>query len=238
MPAVHHYTSLKGALGILESGRLWFTERAHLNDPSEISNGIKIAEDILWCNGRIHDVARFEESAQRVFREFRFFSASFSFAYDDQSQWAAYAENGKGVLLSFKASIFNHPKEFIDTIITDNATTFVCPMSYDSGRLRSVIAAIVSLWNGVNINELLDYVFMISSMFKSDSWKSEREYRFFVHHPCTKILKSPYYKTRERDGAMVSYLDLPIQDWHSAEGLPIYRICLGPAAPDGLVDTF
>ena len=24
MPGVHHYTSVKGALGILESGQLWF----------------------------------------------------------------------------------------------------------------------------------------------------------------------------------------------------------------------
>ena len=35
MPAVHHYTSIKGVLGIFESGRMWFTERTHLNDPSK-----------------------------------------------------------------------------------------------------------------------------------------------------------------------------------------------------------
>ncbi len=39
MPSVCHYTSMKGALGILESGRMWFTERAHLNPHSSDEAG-------------------------------------------------------------------------------------------------------------------------------------------------------------------------------------------------------
>ena len=72
---------------------------------------------------------------------------------------------------------------------------------------------------------------MISSMFKDVSWKSEKEYRYFVHRSYPEILKSPYYKTHQRGGDVIPYLDLPIRSWHSVEGLPIYRICLGPAAP-------
>ena len=33
---IYHYTDVKGALGILKSGELWFTERTHLNDSSEM----------------------------------------------------------------------------------------------------------------------------------------------------------------------------------------------------------
>lgn len=60
MPAVHHYTSVKGALGILDSGQMWFTERAHLNDPSEISHGIDLAKSILCAKGRSYDATRLD----------------------------------------------------------------------------------------------------------------------------------------------------------------------------------
>jgi hypothetical protein len=55
MPAVHHYTTIKGALGILESGRMRLTERPNLNDPSELSHGIVIAQATLSQLGRKQD---------------------------------------------------------------------------------------------------------------------------------------------------------------------------------------
>lgn len=234
MPAVHHYTTLKGALGILETGRIWFTERTHLNDPSEISCGLEIAEKVLHKRNRASDATTLKTSAKNVFRDFRFFSASFSFECDDVSQWRNYADDGKGVVLSFKASAFDNPKTHIDSLIGDDPAALVCPMSYAPAGLESVINCIVEKWQGSDIGELCDHVFMISSMFKNECWKSEREYRFFVHHRREKILSSDYFRTRERDGQVVSYLDLPIQNWDAAGDFPIYRICLGPAAADGL----
>jgi hypothetical protein len=234
MPGVHHYTSVKGALGILESGHMWFTERTHLNDPSEISHGIDLAKSILCAKGRNHDATHLDDSTKTIFRDFRFFSASFSLKHDDLSQWRNYADNGKGVVLSFKASSFNNPHTHINKIIPDYPTVFVCPMSYEPERLEQVIECIIAKWNGDDIGELCDHLFLISSMFKSDVWKSENEYRFFVHQKRDKILKCECYKVRERNSEIISYLDIPIQDWNSATDFPIYRIFLGPAAPDGL----
>ncbi len=234
MPAVHHYTTLKGAREILRSGRMWFTERSHLNDPSELFHGIKIAGSVFRKRGRTQDADHLDASAKEVFRNFRFFSASFSFKCDDASQWKKYADDGKGVALSFRASAFNDPKAQVDKFIVDGPTAFVCPMSYDAARLESIIGCIIDKWNGSNILELCDHLFMISSMFKSNLWESETEYRFFVHHPYEKILKSDYYKTREKNGQVIAYLEMPIKNWGSAEDFPIYRIRLGPATPDGL----
>jgi hypothetical protein len=234
MPAVHHYTNVKGALGILESGRIWFTERAHLNDPSEVSHGIEMAAAILRERGKTEDASRLDGAAQNVFRDFRFFSASFSFEGDDRSQWRAYADDGKGVVLSFKASAFTNPKAHIDKFVPGNPSALVCPMSYSSDELRSVIASIVEAWDGKNIGELCDHIFMISSMFKNDCWKSENEYRFFVHGSRQSILKSDCYRTRERNGEVISYLEILVQNWTSADDFPIYRIRLGPAASPNL----
>jgi hypothetical protein len=230
---VHHYTSVKGALGILESGRIWFTERAHLNDPSEVSHGVTIATAILRGQGREDDAGRLDSAAQSVFRDFRFFSASFSFEGDDLSQWRAYADDGKGVVLSFKSSIFNNPKTHIGNFVPDKPTALVCPMSYSSDELRSVIASIIEAWDGKNVGELCDHVFMISSMFKNDCWNPENEYRFFVHGSRHSVLKSSCYTSRERNDEIICYLDIPIPNWTSVNDFPIYRIRLGPAAsPD------
>ena len=140
MPSVHHYTSIKGMLGILESGRMWFTERTHLNDTSELSHGIAIAQETLSRLGRKQDATRLDEIAKSVFHDFRFFSGSFSFEGDDLSQWRNYADDVRGVVLSFKASAFNNPKHFIDQLIADSPTAVVCPMSYDQSCLESVIS--------------------------------------------------------------------------------------------------
>ena len=231
---VHHYTTLQGALGILRTGQAWFTERTHLNDPSEISHGVEIAEAILNERNRAQDAKRLRDSAMIVFRDFRFFSASFSFECDDFSQWKSYADDGRGMVLSFRASAFNNPKAHVDKFISGNPTALVCPMSYDRATLKEVIEAIIQGWNGTDVGELCDHVFMISSMFKDSCWKSEVEYRFFIHHRRETILKSDCYRTRERNGLAISFLELPIQNWGSKTDFPIYRICLGPAAPDSL----
>jgi len=232
-PGVHHYTNVKGALGILETGRMWFTERTHLNDPSEISHGIEFAKTILRNQNRNHAAARLDDCAKIVFRDFWFFSASFSFEPDDLWQWKNYADDGTGVALSFKASAFKGPKAYIENFIP-GSTALVCPMSYDPARLEAVIGCIIEKWSGADIGELCDHLFMISGMFKNECWKPEKERRFFVHHKRDDILKSAHYKVRERNGKSVGYLDLPIPNWHVGSDFPIYRICLGPAAPDGL----
>ena len=230
MPAVYHYTSVEGALGILGSGSLWFTERSHLNDPSEISHGIEVCKRILQENGRDNDAKRLCDNAQIVFDEFRFFSSSFSLKYYDTSQWEEYGDKGKGVMLTFKASAFDKPKQHINRLFFGNPNVIACPISYKETDLHSVLSSIIKLWDGNHIGELCDHVFMISSLFKNESWKKENEYRFFIHQKRDLILRSRQYMTRERKGELISFLDVPLQNWHNPENFPIYRITVGPKA--------
>jgi len=48
---VFHYTDGAGLRGIIESGKLWFSDIFGQNDPSELRHGLSIAIDIL--NSRI-----------------------------------------------------------------------------------------------------------------------------------------------------------------------------------------
>src|ERR1700722_19875848 len=42
-----HYTDLSGALAILQSGHLWFTERAHLNDTQEVQYAFRVCQKLF-----------------------------------------------------------------------------------------------------------------------------------------------------------------------------------------------
>jgi hypothetical protein len=51
---IWHYTDVAGALAIIESGKLWFTERAHLNDTLELRHGLRIAQQMFYAG--VHQV--------------------------------------------------------------------------------------------------------------------------------------------------------------------------------------
>lgn len=44
---IFHYTGVAGALAIIETGHLWFTERAHLNDTLELQYGLRIGHEMF-----------------------------------------------------------------------------------------------------------------------------------------------------------------------------------------------
>ena len=46
-PLIFHYTNDVGLKGILDTGKLWFTDIFDLNDPSELSHGFSHAVTIL-----------------------------------------------------------------------------------------------------------------------------------------------------------------------------------------------
>jgi hypothetical protein len=88
---LYHYTDGYGLKGILESGRIWFTDYRHLNDPSELTHGIELAQDVAReCGSRADGRVRlFLECFADMFRHdnfsgrLEFFIASFSRARND-----------------------------------------------------------------------------------------------------------------------------------------------------------
>ena len=157
---IYHYTSADSALKILKSGKLWFTERAHLNDPSEIQFGIKIAARIAeelaspkiahWLS---HLRTRFEEPHA-------YYIASFSVDDNSLPQWRAYANDGRGIALGFSPNAFDqdHP-DF--TILSGVPTTFL--VRYDEAQLecfqRQLILPVLKLAeNGALDSEIQTYL--------------------------------------------------------------------------------
>ena len=66
---LYHYTNDGGLRGIIETGKLWFTDIFYLNDPSELKYSVRLASDILTrhASGRTSD----EQLFARDFARFR-----------------------------------------------------------------------------------------------------------------------------------------------------------------------
>jgi hypothetical protein len=117
---VYHYTDSNGLFGILKSGNLWFHDVFAMNDPSELSHGFNIFRTVVAS-----------QDCPEIFREFYhrnlepmlngltenhelhdvgyFCVCSFSKTKGDVGQWRAYADDGRGVALSFNTRTFeNH----------------------------------------------------------------------------------------------------------------------------------
>ncbi len=245
LPGVFHYTSVEGAFGILKSGRLWMTERAHLNDRAEIEFGIIIAEELCRKMLKKEDADNFRKYADSVANNFRFYSASFSFrdpnftcSDHDSTHWNQYADEGRGLALGFSNRAFDFTA--LKSFISDNtgllfgheAGLFFCPMTYGCG-IKDIIGEILDIYirdKFDDIKMLVTHVYWVSSMFKHENYSNEKEFRIFLHAKVDKITKSTCHAVRQRGSEMVSYLDVPIPNWGTTTPTwPIYRICLGPA---------
>lgn len=121
--SLYHYTDSGGLMGILDSGQLWGTHVAYLNDSQEFSYGVEsictmIAEYAEWVKNPEADRGEQAEVLSqiivavrdRVLRarevledQFGPFVTCFSMFGDDLSQWRGYANGGYAICFDGEA---------------------------------------------------------------------------------------------------------------------------------------
>src|SRR5208282_3656026 len=144
-PIVYHYTEDKGLRGILDSGVLWFTAVANLNDPTEMQHGLPDALKIIRAkkpsNGpqdaNLLFATRLEELL--IDSDFsnvaQYFVCCFSKSADDLRQWRAYADDGRGFALGFETGALLDG--FMKTELTgSHNSTF--PLTYDDAKIHKM----------------------------------------------------------------------------------------------------
>ncbi len=108
-----HYTSVSGALGILESGTIWATDYRFLNDSREITHCVEllksIAENEFPEEGDQRKIAKVlveHVTAGGVLSQtyLRYMIASFTQAEDQLAQWRGYANDARGISIGFDLS--------------------------------------------------------------------------------------------------------------------------------------
>ena len=115
-----HYTSISGVKGILTEGNLWFSDATFLNDTSELSHAVDIAEEVIGQRLK-------EEGSKPVVREYlqafldrakgdredrqsvgsinSAFVACFCKDGDSLHLWRAYTSGGRGYSIGFFPNI-------------------------------------------------------------------------------------------------------------------------------------
>lgn len=111
-----HYTSIAGVRGILTEGHLWFSDAAFLNDSSELSYAVDVAERVIepklakevssplvkeFLQRFLTRIRNDRESRQAHGLTTSAFVACFCEEMDSLHLWRAYTGNGRGYSIGF-----------------------------------------------------------------------------------------------------------------------------------------
>jgi Protein of unknown function (DUF2971) len=114
-PVLYHYTSMTGALKILESQTFWATAHGCTNDKGELTSANHVVFEIAQARrqtasgllARVLDVFLREYESEAIAKVRTAYLICFSIARDDENQWARYGEDGRGICLAIK--VINEP---------------------------------------------------------------------------------------------------------------------------------
>jgi hypothetical protein len=251
---LYHYCSAQSLISILKNRTIRFSDVTLLNDREEAEWGYRVfqqaAELLLKPETHFRAPPQFFAEIQRLWLSFsmgtRHFVACFSADGDSLSQWRAYAEDGKGYSIGFKAKDIRSqmPLQIYDVL-------------YDQDQqLQEMIDAIGSLylefedkgadytaeWFTTRCAELA----ASSVALKNPAWRDEKEIR--CHHLVVAAMTESKWMLQDpggssaavkvvpqaiqfetRGGVIVPFLDLPFSV--SDTGHPIEDIVVGPKCP-------
>jgi hypothetical protein len=260
---IYHYTDDTGLRGILESGKLWFTDIFQLNDPSELKHGVKCAIEILESKADTGSVLlklftkQFKETLElprTIESAAHLFVCCFSHDRDDLGQWRAYADNGRGYSLGFDGPMF---KEVFDEDIKKHAHLENAPfyVMYDEAKLCEILKELIAtidpiLMLSAKDKPSLDIIsyrtflrnltiivvvncISLSLLFKHKAYSNEKEYRFLQIHGAIDPVDN--LKFRSRPYSLIRYREL---DWKSVAPESLKEIMIGPAADETVARRF
>lgn len=242
-PAVlYHYTDEAGLAGIIESGKLWFSDIFALNDPSELRHGLRIAIDLLKSRATRErpEIATFASMFERfdldagIEAAGHFFICCFSADGDDLGQWRAYANNGQGFTLEFDTKIIEDLfTKWRGKPIKQHSTFHVTYSDTELMRIQTalldLVGPLISLprTKRVRSDPLHAYMEVIRAVmfFKHEAYQNEKEYRF--QQLFRRDKPAPHVKYRRRGMSLVRYREF---DWRKFAPRAMKKIIVGPAA--------
>jgi len=123
---LYHYTNSAGLLGILNSGTIWASDLAYLNDASEMQYAVTMVSDIYdeVIEEKDNDIVtellrRATLNEAPLDASSGFYSTCFCTDDDLLSQWRAYGEGFDGYSIAFDAYKFCNPAVRLRKVIYD-----------------------------------------------------------------------------------------------------------------------
>lgn len=251
--AAYHYTDAAGLKGIIEKDAIWLTERVHLNDPTELTYGLKFALD--WCDKQLETGDRLGSTFFGLLRRgldsippvIAAYVSSFSLAYDVLSQWCRYSDDGRGFCLEFSPDFLENQRtdysgpgglyayvvDYRESEIKDRQES--CLARAHEYMKRPDIKRAVSQEHSprefiVGMQNAITYELIWNALqFKHPAYSDEREVRILLTGDPANLRTCAMHKTRVRRNELVSYVEFPFSPSILTAGL-LRRVIVGPAA--------
>ena len=186
---IYHYTSLDGFVGIVESGTIWLSDYAYLNDTRELAHGAELVLDVIdeirkteTAEGVLGLLQTWEKGIQQ--NTHRICIASFSADGDSLGQWRSYGP----VALGFE------PRN----LSLHAYRAHLGPVEYDRERQRTLVStylnhlcqAYVVDMEGSRLDRIsdvyhkVDRLLELIAFFKDPAFQVENEYRLaYIEYP-------------------------------------------------------
>lgn len=177
---LYHYTSFASLYGIMKNKEIWYGNTATMNDKSEVIGFInrlnKALEEELAPEYQKKREAFFEKMYTRLTGEYPF-ALCFSRLKDNAAQWERYADNARGVCITFNAERFvslifhnylGFGDVFYDYNIKEHAHFEIVKHYLCTDKLTRAFE---------NEKGLIDNILACGYSFKHESFKTEEEVR-------------------------------------------------------------
>lgn len=246
-----HYTSADGALAILQSGQMRFTDYAYLNDTREVTYGLNVMRTVLNSGTYAVDSRALSELKAHVdggdpFASYNIYTASFSSEPDSLSQFRLYGP----IALGFETNPigFGYPKgdSHLGHVVYDQASqtqlieTYFSLLSQSEEKDASLIKSDEK--KQVSTDYLVSHLLQIVALFKHPAFSDERELRLLYSEPL-EIMDSVSHDMAQRQFRVSGGMIVPFTDssemretfssdkrtLHSQK-LPLKSVVIGPTA--------
>lgn len=187
-----HYTSADGALAILQSGCLRFTDYAYLNDTREITYGLDVMRSVLdddSCAGGSQALTNLKAYIEETdpFSPYNVYTASFSYESDSLSQFRLYGP----VALGFETNPigFGYFKgdSHIGNVVYDTVKqTELIKTFFDLVKQSEEKDAVLVRGDEkkqISSKFLISHLLRIAALFKHPTFSDEREIRLLYSEP-------------------------------------------------------
>lgn len=231
-----HYTTLDGALGIIQGGDLWLSHLRFSNDDEEFLYGLRLVNEELEALAAVApaDVERVAliRAVQELIekqREQPIYICCFCEHDNLLSQWRGYADNGGGVSIEFDAQGFRRYSGEDSPF----GLTRLWRVVYKDESQRNVVRKALDYpgWQAGpdRVRYIADALAFFLPTFKNGDFIDEKERRLiFTPDP----VNPPKPRFRVRGGMLVPYMRMRDMTGLPADApppsLPIARVLVGP----------
>ncbi|HKV87701.1 MAG TPA: DUF2971 domain-containing protein [Candidatus Dormibacteraeota bacterium] len=243
---LYHYTDAAGLIGILESQRLWASNAAYLNDPTELLYARGIYRE--WLDARTDQgIAKDLVGHVRVIDSllehiFHVFVACFCRKGDLLSQWRGYGSGGRGFAIGIDRQMIG-----IRTPLASPVNFFVARVLYDQTEQKAELSALLdpildelaeaerhqgagaaSSMMTARLGQIQRACLLKLVTFKHPAYKAEDEWRAISIYerdvPTTEL------HFRAHGSLLIPYvkLDLSPSAGHQTGKIPISEVIYGP----------